>query len=158
MFGISTGTITLLMSTVLITTITISYFVYQQNQKTIAQLQENNAVLTVSLDELNNTISVLEQNYQSVYQINSELNSTLSETRIRNRQLADRLARHEIGVLAIERPQLVERTINRASAQSLRCFELLSGAPLTEREQNATTEREFNSECPHLFYTHRNTP
>jgi cell division protein FtsB len=156
MFGVKT--VTVVLTTVLVTALAISYFVYQQNQKTIAQLQENNAHLNVAVEVLTDTVSTLEQNNQIAYQINSELNSTLNNTRLINRQLAERLSRHDIGMLAIEKPQLIERTINRASTQVLRCFELLSGAPLNEREQNATTEREFNSECPHLFYTYRNIP
>jgi hypothetical protein len=41
--------------------------------------------------------------------------------------------------------------INLATAKTFRCFEIATGAPLTEREKAATTAVEFNSECPELF-------
>ena len=47
----------------------------------------------------------------------------------------------------------VEKIINEASKNALRCFELQSGSPLTESEKNAKTEKEFNSECPWMYYT-----
>jgi hypothetical protein len=51
----------------------------------------------------------------------------------------------------LKRPDLAEKAINNATAKVLRCFELLSGSPLTKQELLANTAQEFNSECPDLF-------
>jgi len=51
---------------------------------------------------------------------------------------------------------LVQRIINNASDNAMRCFEILSGSPLTDNERNAQNGQEFNSECPFLFDTYIN--
>ena len=56
----------------------------------------------------------------------------------------------DIGKLAIERSRSVERVINSASNKAMRCVEIAMGAPLTEKEINATKRSEINSECPSI--------
>jgi len=56
----------------------------------------------------------------------------------------------DIGKLAVERSRSVERVINGASAKAMRCVEIAMGAPLTEKEINATKKSEINSECPSI--------
>jgi cell division protein FtsB len=131
------------------------YWYYQSSQATIAQLNKDNATLSASLAIQTQTINSLQENNRLANEQIRITNNSLSEARQQNRQLVDRLGRHEIGALAVSKPVLVERTINNATAQANRCFELLTGAELTEREKNATTPREFNSECPWLFDTYR---
>ena len=58
--------------------------------------------------------------------------------------------KRDIGDLAVNRPESVERVINRASDNALRCVEIAMGAELTEEEINAVTPSEINSECPSL--------
>ena len=53
----------------------------------------------------------------------------------------------DIGKLAVERSRSVERVINGASAKAMRCVEIAMGAPLTEKEINATKKSQINSEC-----------
>ena len=65
--------------------------------------------------------------------------------------LSKKLGKHDLGNLGSKKPSLVERIINNASAKVGRCFELESGAKLTEKEKNAKTGKAFNSECPWLF-------
>ena len=56
----------------------------------------------------------------------------------------------DIGKLAVERSRSVERVINGASAKAMRCVEIAMGAPLTEKEINATKKSQINSECPSI--------
>ena len=56
----------------------------------------------------------------------------------------------DIGKLAVERSRSVERIINSASNKAMRCVEIAMGAPLTEKEINATKRSEINSECPSI--------
>jgi len=127
------------------------YWYYQSSQDTISQLNLEKGTLTTAVDLQEQTINSLEENYRMANEQVAITNRELSDARQQNRQLVDRLGRHELGALARARPGLVERTINNATAQAGRCFELLSGAELNERERNATTPREFNSECPWLY-------
>jgi uncharacterized membrane-anchored protein YhcB (DUF1043 family) len=136
-----------------------AYYYYNSTQTRIAQLIENNAVLEennkqlVTANETNlNTITELQQSYQRVQEQYTQIQSEFQVIRLQNRELRERLGRHELDALAAAKPGLVEDVINNASENALRCFELQSGSPLTEQERNAKNEREFNSECPWLYH------
>jgi AcrR family transcriptional regulator len=134
------------------------YWYYKDSQARIeslladrGQLLANVSVLKDAVQTNENTIDSLLADIELGNQIKSQLDNELQSTRAQNRELVNRLAEHDVGALAFSRPGLVERTINNASANAARCFELVTGAQLTERELNAKTPREFNSECPWLF-------
>jgi TolA-binding protein len=135
-----------------------AYFYYSTTQSRIATLTANNATLTANVQTItdaNNqnirTIDELQTSYQKVQEDFEQIQSEFQVIRSQNNELRERLGRHELGALAAAKPGLVERTINRASDNAARCFELLSGAPLTESERNAKSEREFNPECPWIW-------
>ena len=56
----------------------------------------------------------------------------------------------DVGLLAFERPESIERITNAASVKANRCIEIASGSPLTEKELNATKKSEINRECPSI--------
>ena len=56
----------------------------------------------------------------------------------------------DLGKTAMERPEAMERIVNKASDKALRCVEIAGGAKLTEAEIKATKKSEINSECPTL--------
>ena len=62
--------------------------------------------------------------------------------------LAKKLGKHELDILAQNKPGLVGRVINRASDNALRCFEVITGAPLTPSEKEASKPSQYNAECP----------
>ena len=62
--------------------------------------------------------------------------------------LAKKLGRHELDILAANKPGLVGRVINKASDNALRCFEVITGAPLTPKEEEASKPSQYNAECP----------
>lgn len=135
-----------------------AYYYYSTTQERIATLTANNATLTANVKTLTDaneqnvqTIDELQTSYQQVQEDYTQAQSEFQIIRMQNVELRERLGRHELGALAAARSALVERTINRASDNATRCFELLSGAPLTESERNATSERAFNPECPWLW-------
>ena len=135
-----------------------AYYYYTTTQSRISTLIANNATLTANVvtittaNEQNvQTIEDLQNAYTRVQEDYSKIQSEFQIIRMQNKELRERLGRHDLGALAAAKPQLVERTINNASDNALRCFELLSGAPLTESERNATSERQFNPECPWLW-------
>jgi predicted negative regulator of RcsB-dependent stress response len=64
--------------------------------------------------------------------------------------LEKKLAEHDIDYLAAKRPKDVEKIIDKASDNVLRCIEIASGSPLTEDEINATKRSKINNECPDL--------
>lgn len=135
-----------------------AYKYYTSTQNTIMQLTENNATLKSNQIELegaiesaNETITYLQDNARQIREQYEVAQRQLNEIRQQNSRLRDRLSEHDISALAEAKPELVERIINNASDEALRCFELLSGAPLTDNERNAENGQKFNSECPWIF-------
>jgi len=129
----------------------LGYWYYSDSQSTIATLQKNNAVLETSLELSERAVNTLKSNIATSNNQITQLNEDFADIRSQNNQLANKLEKHELGVLASRKPGLVERVINNATEKAGRCFELLSGAELTEQEKNATSARTFNSECQWLF-------
>lgn len=147
-----------IMGIVLAVVLGMFYWYHRDTQATIARILADNGQLAANVNVLEDsvktqkdTINDLLADIELANNVKSDLDQALSESRAQNRLLTDRLAKHEIGALAASKPGLVERTINNATANAARCFEIITGAPLTERELNARNPREFNSECPWLF-------
>lgn len=146
----------LIMGAIVITLVGGFYWYYKDSQARISLLVENNAKLELAVKMNEQTIQYLEDNYDLANQKLTKVNSDFAEARLQNRALLDRLNKHDLGYLASQKPALVQKRINNASDAAARCFELLSGAPLTDNERNATNGKSFNSECPWIFDTIRN--
>lgn len=127
------------------------YWYYQDTQKRMAILQENNAKLETAVQINEETIGSLQADYARANAEISRINTEFQKIREQNRELSNKLARHDLGLLGSEKPELVQRIINSASDKVGRCFELLSGSPLTDKEKAAVNAKDFNSECPWLF-------
>ena len=129
----------------------IGYWYYTSSQESIAVLTENNTKLEIAAKTNEKTIVSLQAEYARITEETQRLNSELANTRRTNQILVEKLSEHDIGFLAANKPELIENIINNASDNALRCFEILSGSPLTQYEKNATSGREFNNECPWLW-------
>lgn len=132
---------------------------YVKNTRaTIMELTSYNATLTAQVDQMDQinkrnieTINNLQASYQQAQENFAELQNNFTAIRRQNNELRDRLGKHELDTLAASKPVLVERIVNTASAKAMRCFELESGAPLTDAEKEATNAKAFNSECPWVY-------
>lgn len=127
------------------------YWYYQDSQARIQTLSENNAKLETAVEMNEQTIDSLEQSFRESREELRRVNEEFAAIRRQNDVLAEKLERHDLGVLGNAKPGLVERVVDSATDKTNRCFEILSGAELTEEEKNAETGQEFNSECPWLF-------
>lgn len=129
----------------------ISYWYYVDTQKKISILTQNNAKLELGIAENEKTINSLQSDYSRVIAENQRINREYAEIRRQNNVLQDKLSKSDIGYLAARKPELIERLINSGTKNATRCFEILSGSPLTEEEINAKTDKQFNNECPWLW-------
>jgi len=129
----------------------IGYWYYNDTQATISTLTENNAKLGMAVETQEAAIESLQQDYASMAAENQRINEAYAEIRRQNNRLSSKLADMDIGLLAAEKPDSIERAINRGTVNAGRCFEILSGSPLTEDELNATNGETFNKECPWLW-------
>jgi len=127
------------------------YAYYKDTQSRMAILQENNAKLEIAVKTNEEALKSMQADLQLANEQAQKVNAEFAKIREQNSVLTNKLNRHDIGLLAAAKPGLVERTVNRASAKAMRCFSLLSGATYTKEEINATSAKEFNSECPWLW-------
>lgn len=131
---------------------------YDTTQTKIETLTAYNAQLTANIEQIEavnaknlETIAQMEANFERQREQFNALQENFNKIRERNNQLQDRLGKHDLGALAAAKPGLVERAVNGASEKAFRCFELASGAPLTDKERNAENGKAFNSECPWIY-------
>lgn len=144
-----------IMFAIMITMGGIGYWYYTDTQKTIAVLTENNAKLELSVATNEETIKVMAADFKKANEEITRVNAEFAATRQQNNILADKLAKHDLELLAASRPDSIERLINSGSTAAGRCFELLSGSSLTEKEKNAKTDKSFNKECPWLYDSYK---
>jgi len=129
----------------------IGYWYYNDSQERITTLITNNAQLESGIATSEETITTLQDNYALANKTIAELNEELRNIKRQNQLLVDKFSDSDLGVAAAARPELIKRLINKGTANAFRCFELLSGAALTDKERNAKNAREFNNECPWLW-------
>jgi predicted nuclease with TOPRIM domain len=127
------------------------YSYYNDTQARLAELVENNAKLEIAVQTSEAALKTVQEDLKRANEETQKVNAEFSKIRAQNNVLASKLGKHDLGVLGAAKPALVEKIINKASAKAGRCFELLSGAELTEEEKNATSDQAFNSECPWLW-------
>ena len=108
----------------------------QEQQKLIEQQIEDNKAIVESMNELKDTNKVLKN---SIKDLNDKFHKVNASGEKR-----------DIGALATQKPNLVERVINTAGKNALRCVEIASGSPLTDKEKNATRKSQYNPECSYI--------
>ena len=129
----------------------IGYWYYNDTQARMAILQENNAKLEIAVATNEAALESLQADYASAQQQLTTLNEQYTAIRRQNQELANKLERIDLTAAAIANAEGIERAVNRGTVNAGRCFELLSGAALTEEERNAENGIAFNKECPWLY-------
>ena len=130
----------------------------------VMKLRSDNAILKANQIKLEEAVSSQQKvielqkaDFETIMAANKKLQETRDILQRELKNLDDKFnktnasgKKRDIGDLAVNRPESVERVINRASDNALRCVEIAMGAPLTEKEINAVLPSEINSECPSL--------
>ena len=121
----------------------------------VQKLQAENQILQVNQDKLQGAledqslvVQMQEKDAKRIQGINSELRVEIQAAEKDSKNLAKKLGRHELDILAANKPGLVVKIINRASKNEMRCYEIASGSPFTEEELAATKKSQTNGECP----------
>ena len=121
--------------------------VYRINEQVYA---ENETKLNDAISDQNEVIAAKAAQAAAIQEANNILRAETDRLDKEKANLAKKLGRHELDILAANKPGLVSRIINKASDAALRCFELLTGSPRTEDELKANKKSQLNSECPTL--------
>lgn len=116
----------------------------------LAVSEMNNQTLQNSIQEQHALIEKMQKDIRDIQKINAEINKFNEELKKDTETLVRKFNSKDIGVLAAEKPSVVEKLINRGTENAMRCLELASGAPLTEQEKSKTPS-EANRECPNLI-------
>jgi multidrug resistance efflux pump len=133
-------------------------YIYVKNLKAdLATSEANNLKLEESVADQKAVIAQQANDFKSILAANKALDE---QNRILSKEfkaLDQRFNKingqgevRDIGKLAEERSSSVERVINSATKKAMRCVEIAMGAPLTEKEINATKKSQINSECPSI--------
>lgn len=128
-----------------------AYATWNHMQAKIEILTANNAKLEGAVQTQKDTISSLENDIKAVNAEIDNVNKEMRRSRTRNKLLSKKLEKHDLGLLGVAKPELVERMVNGGTARVGRCFELMSGSPLNDKEKEAKNGKAFNKECPWLF-------
>jgi predicted nuclease with TOPRIM domain len=112
----------------------------------------NNLLLEASVEGQKAVIAQQENDFKSILAANATLQEQNKVLAAEFSALDERFNKinGQGEVRDVERSRSVERVINGASAKAMRCVEIAMGAPLTEKEINATKKSEINSECPSI--------
>jgi chromosome segregation ATPase len=115
-----------------------------------ATLKSNQVKMEQALDTQAKYIEQQKKDFEAIMKANQEVNKLVGNLKKDIDDLDKRFNKgtRDLGKTAIERPEAMERIINKASDKALRCVEIAGGSPLTEQEKKATKKSEINSECP----------
>jgi len=122
-----------------------------------AILKENAIKLESAVSEQQLVIDQQKNDFENILKANKDLNALKLTLETELKALDDKFnktnasgKKRDIGDLAIAKSKVIQKIINRASDNAVRCVEIAMGAELTEKEINATKKSQINSECPSI--------
>ena len=128
---------------------------YVMNLKADLAVSEMNAkALQDGIAEQQALMTRMQEDIKTIQETNTKLQNLTEEQKREVDTLSKKFSQdakgnaRDFGALAAERPEVVERLVNRGTKNAMRCLEIASGAPRTEAELNAKTSSEINKECP----------
>ena len=92
---------------------------YWLTEKRLATLTENNAKLSIAAQTNQQTIDKLTQDYEQQQELNSELKVKLTAAEAYGDELAKKFREHDLTMLTMRKPGLIERRVNSATQKIL---------------------------------------
>ena len=105
-----------------------AYYYYKDTQERIQTLTANNAKLAVAKQMQDNTINIMIEDREKVESLNKELQTNLDRANTYKNVLIGKLRKHNLVVLSLKKPALVEKKINDGTKKLFRSLEVISGA------------------------------
>ena len=120
------------------------WFYVQSLQASLEAASERNARTMDIVNEQVATMNQLQADIKKVQEVTSKLNQEVSDAKKSVVALDNKFEKNnrDIGKDAAAKPEVVQKIINRASKDAIRCGELVTGAP--------PRPKETNSQCPEL--------
>ena len=117
-----------------------------------ATLKANQIKLETAVAEQTKVLEKQKADFKAIMESNKKLNVLINTFKQDLDDLDKRFnkKKRDVGKLAIQRPESIERIFNKGAQNAARCIELASGAEHTEEELKATKKSQINPECPAL--------
>jgi|TARA_R110002074_G_scaffold391691_4_gene576603 hypothetical protein len=119
----------------------------------LAISKANSAKLEQGIKEQQYLVDKMQEDVAMIQGINKQLQDENVENLKEIKKLTDKFNvkangdKRDFGTLAAVKPKVIQRLINRGTKNAVRCLEILTGAPHTEKELNAKLQSETNREC-----------
>ena len=104
------------------------YYYYKDTQSRIQTLTENNAKLETAKAIQDQTIDTLIADREKFDKLNKELQVKLDKANDYKNTLIDKLRKHDLAKLSIEKGNMTEKRINNGTKKLFRSLESLTGA------------------------------
>ena len=105
------------------------WYYYKDTQARIQTLTENSAKLEIATQQQNQTIQTLVDDAERFGELNRELNTQLEAANDYKNVLIEKLQRHDLARLSMQKPGLVETVINNATKELFDSLEQLTTPP-----------------------------
>ena len=105
------------------------YYYYKDTQSRIQTLTENNAKLETAKAIQDQTIDTLIADREKFDKLNKELQVKLEKANEYKNTLIEKLRKHDLAKLSMQKPGLVEKKINNGTKKLFRSLESLTGSP-----------------------------
>jgi hypothetical protein len=125
-------------------------------QANLATAKANSEILKESIEEQTAVITEMEENSKFQQEAFAEASKRLQDQYEQLQDLQSKFDRssngnpRDFGFIASQKPKLIERLVNKGTKDMNRCFEIVTGSPLTEKELKADKRSLINTSCPEL--------
>lgn len=143
---------------VAVATMLLGFWLYYRNtQQKLQEAAEENTRQAIQIQEQKAVKEQMEKDIARGNELRRDVNRVMQNTQRSIEDMRSKFAPRvdtstgqtvTLGQKAVEKTEVVERAVNRGTYDQLRCFELVTGSPLTEEERNGT---KTNSICLDLL-------
>lgn len=113
-----------------------AFFYYKDSQATIAALNQQTATLTQAVDQQKEAIEAMEQSIRDQAAIREDMMKEVESAKKDVEKLQTKIASHDLKLMASQKAELLEKKINRATNDVMRCFEIATGDAILPDEKN----------------------
>jgi len=121
---------------------------YQYTQEQIGIYRENAAKAEMAQQASEAAVKAIQKDLVEVQAQYTKVSDDFKVAKSRVNALEEKLTKHELGDLAQAKPKLIEKIVDKGTKDVLRCYEILTGSPLTEEEIAVTKKSKANTTCP----------
>ena len=150
------------MAGVMVILMGLGYWYYNDTQEKMRILHENNAKLETAAKIQTEAIKSLEADVELASSIAAQTTKQLQDTqkavedmRGKFNKQSKLLGSRYLGKMAVSKAKPIRRIVNKGTSNMFRCFEIVSGQQLTEKEQNAEKPSQLNNMCPSIANPNR---